>query len=72
MRVVYATLEDKYSRSKIKDAGIPEHAVVFVQIGSVLYKITEEKQHLCVSAEGQLAVLPGVINSIRVREEVAR
>lgn len=71
MKIVYATLEDAHSIAKLKDAAIPEHAAVFVQIGGKLFAL-EDGGHgtLGVSVQQQLIVVPGMSNSVKLRQEV--
>ena len=67
MKIVYATLEDGHSTSKLRDADIPEHSAVYVRVGKTLYNLVERDGALSVSVDGQIVVRPRVSNVIELR-----
>lgn len=70
MKIVYATLENGHSTSKVQDANIPQYAAVFVRVGSRFFALDETPDgHLLVTVQNQIVVKPGLNNSIKIREE---
>lgn len=66
MKVMYSTLENVYSIAHAVPADIPDHAAVFLRVGRVYFRVTEQDGALCISVDGRLVVFPEHANTVRL------